>query len=162
MRYSAASVANLFLSKAFRDKKTISPMKMQKLIYIAHGYSLVENGEPLLDEVFEAWQFGPVLSSLYHECKYFGKTGINKYLSDFDPRSGKWTPAPMPEDPGIIEIIDFVWRTYGNDNPISLSVWTHEKGGPWDKVTDGGRNILRNQEVPNGMIKEYFTKHMYA
>ena len=145
MRYSAASVANAFLSKAFSQKKTISPMKIQKLIYIAHGYSLVERDEPLLDEVFEAWKFGPVLNSLYHQCKYFHKSGINRYLSEVKWDSDENTPAPIPDDPEVREIIDFVWDTYGNERAIELSVWTHERGGPWDTVTNGGTNILRHQ-----------------
>ncbi len=162
MRYSAASVANAFLSKAFAARSTVSPMKIQKLIYIAHGYSLVEHDEPLLDEVFEAWKFGPVLNSLYHACKKYGQRGITDYLKDEDWLTGEKTAAPLPSSPYANDIVDFVWDTYSSDTAISLSDWTHERGGPWDKVTNGGRNILRHQDVPNSFIKEYFRKNMYA
>ena len=162
MRYSAASVANAFLSKAFKEKKRISPMKMQKLAYIAHGYSLVESNDPLLDEAFQAWKFGPVLNSLYHVCKYFGKDGINRYLSDSDWGVREETPAPIPEDSQALDIIDYVWKTYSNESAFSLSCWTHEKGGPWDEATNGGQNVLRYQSISNDSIKEYFQKKMYG
>lgn len=161
MPYTAASVANAFLSRAFRDKKRVSPMKIQKLLYIAHGYALVECKEPMLDEVFEAWKFGPVLSSLYHECKNYGAGQITQYLKDIDPETGETSPAPLPDDDNLTDIIDFVWRTYGGDSAISLSDWTHVKGGPWDQVTQGGTRIFRHQDVPNKLIKEYFEKNMY-
>ena len=158
--YSAASVANAFLSKAFREKRTISPMKLQKLLYIAHGYSLVEHDEPLLDEVFEAWKFGPVLNSVYHQCKHFRYNGVDKYLSVFDRQDLTFRSAPIPEEDDVRDIVDFVWKTYGTDSPMKLSAWTHEKDGPWDQVTKGGENILLHMEVPNAKIKEYFSAHM--
>lgn len=162
MAYTAASIANAFLSRAYRDKKRVSPMKIQKLLYITHGYSLVECNEPALDEVFEAWKFGPVLSSLYQECKRYGRGHISNYLKDIDPETGAVSAAPLPDDSHINDIIDYVWKEYGGDTAISLSDWTHVKGGPWDKVTEGGTKILRHQDVPNNLIKEYFEQNMYG
>ena len=160
--YSAASLANAFLSQAFGERKGISPMKIQKLAYLAHGYHLVEYDEPLLDEVFEAWRFGPVLNSLYHQCKHTGKRGITRYLDDVDPESERKVPAPVPNDPKVLEIVDFVWNTYGKMPAPDLSCWTHERGGPWDKVTNGGSRIIRHQDVPNDLIKSYFERRMNA
>lgn len=161
MSYTAASIANAFLSRAFRDKKQISPMKIQKLVYLAHGYALVECDEPILNEVFEAWKFGPVLNSLYHECKRYGRNHINQYLKDIDPETGAIAPAPIPDDQRVNEIIDFVWKNYGDESAISLSDWTHERGGPWDQVTMGGKRVLRHQDVPNDLIKRYFERSLY-
>lgn len=162
MAYTAASIANAFLTRSFRDKNPISPMKIQKLVYLAHGYALVERDDPILDEVFEAWKFGPVLDSLYHECKRYGRDTIPEYICDIDPITGRKSPAPIPTENDINDIIDFVWENYGTDSAISLSDWTHIKGGPWDRVTNGGRDILRHLDVPNEYIKEYFKEHMYA
>lgn len=162
MTYTAASVANAFLNHAFSEDKTVSPMKIQKLVYIAHGYSLVECDAPMVNEVFEAWKFGPVLNTLYHECKRFGKRGIGDFVRDIDHDFGTNRVAPIPNDPQVLEIVSFVWKTYGTESAISLSDWTHEKGGPWDKVTNGGERILRHQDVPNDLIAEYFRNNMYA
>jgi len=161
MPYSGASIANGFLNLAFKSRKSITPMKMQKLVYLAHGYGLVECDEPILDEVFEAWKFGPVLNSLYHECKRYGKGGINDFLKDIDMDFDTISPAPVPGGQKVSEIIDFVWKNYGDQSAISLSDWTHQRGGPWDEVTNGGRSILRHQDVPNELIKKYFERNMY-
>ncbi len=48
MPYPAASVANGFLQRSFSDGNLITPMKIQKLVYIAHGCTLVECEAPLL------------------------------------------------------------------------------------------------------------------
>jgi uncharacterized phage-associated protein len=160
MPYSAASIANAFLSRAFRDKRAITPMKMQKLLYFAHGYKLAQCDRPLVDEAFEAWKFGPVLPSLYHECKRYGNRPINNYLHDFDYRREARTPAALPDGQKANEIIDFVWETYGPETAESLSDWTHVKGGPWDKITSGGAEIARNQDIANDEIKNYFRATM--
>lgn len=161
MAYTAASIANAFLSRAFRDKKGISPMKIQKLLYITHGYGLVEFNKPIIDEVFEAWKFGPVLSSLYHECKEFGSGSIGRYIKDIDPETGARSSVPFPDEDKVNDIIDYVWKEYGDESAISLSDWTHVKSGPWDIVTSGGTSILRHQDVPNDLIKKYFKETMY-
>ena len=154
MAYTAASIANAFLSRSFRDKCPISPMKIQKLIYIFHGFSLVEFDEPVLDEVFEAWKFGPVLSSLYQEVKHVGSGSIENYLRDIDPETGASSPAPIPDDQALNEIIDFVWGNNKDRSAMDLSNWTHRKGAPWDQVTVGGAKIIRHKEVPNDLIKK--------
>ena len=80
MGYSAFAVANYFLRLGRDSGEEITPLKIQKLVYIAHGYHLAftasdnsPNGLPLVDDEFaEAWQYGPVFPSLYHHFKRFG------------------------------------------------------------------------------------------
>ena len=86
MPFSAAAVANEFLRLARRDEQTITPLKMQKLVYFAHGWHLALFGTPLIEEPVQAWQFGPVISSLYQEFKKFGSRAIRRLLGRFiDP-----------------------------------------------------------------------------
>ena len=64
--YSAKAIANAFLQRAFNEKKAIGQLKLQKLVYIAHGYYLaLTGGNPLVNEPFEAWDYGPVNRTLY-------------------------------------------------------------------------------------------------
>lgn len=79
MAYPVEKVANTFLRLAHTDGKSISPMKLQKLIYLAHGLNLALHGEPLVETEPEAWQHGPVFRSLYRETR--------KYVAG---------PVPMP------------------------------------------------------------------
>ena len=71
MGYSAKAPANYFIGKYGRFK--ISPLKLQKLVYISHGWHLAIFDRELVDDEYaEAWQYGPVFPSLYHEFTEFG------------------------------------------------------------------------------------------
>ena len=111
--------------------------------------------------MFEAWKFGPVLPSLYHECKEHGWTNIKSYLKDYDYTENKYVNVGMPDDEDVIKNIDYVWKQFGAIDATALSDWTHAEGGPWDKVTKGGAHIIRNQDIPNDLIKKYFLENMY-
>ena len=161
MPYSALSIANEFLKLGKKENIPISPMKIQKLLYLAQGYYLYIHEDSLVDESFEAWKFGPVLPSIYRTCKKFGRTGIHwpLYLADgdFSPY-----PPPEPKDGDVSKVIESVWKHYGKYDPMLLSKWTHEDEGPWSRtLKEQGRfaNIIRkNIPISNEYIKEYFTK----
>ena len=55
--YNAIAVANYFIDKAKADGVPLTHMKLQKLIYFAHGWHLALYGEPLIDEEIQAWEF---------------------------------------------------------------------------------------------------------
>lgn len=159
--YSAASIANAFLSRSFQNKNEIDPMKMQKLVYLAQGYSLALFDRPIIDELFEAWKFGPVVPSLYQECKKYKYGCIPEYLRDYNNAYFEKIPASVPVEAEVNQIIDFVWSTYGHIKATELSDWTHEKGGPWDTVISGNNGVIyRNQDIDNQLIKEYFQRMM--
>lgn len=159
--YSSASIANSFLKLAFASKSKVSPMKIQKLVYLAHGYSLALRETPLVDELFEAWRFGPVLPSLYHAFKGYGDNPISSYIknSGYDFLFTQ-NVDPIITDLTVIEVISFVWDNYGQMDPLELSDWTHEKGAPWDTVINEKGFKFKNQSIDNQLIKEYFKNHM--
>src|SRR5947209_5672014 len=78
MPFPAKAVANEFLSVAQQEGRGISPLKLQKLIYFANGWHLALRNDPLVNERFEAWQYGPVLRDLYLEFKLYGSKPIQK------------------------------------------------------------------------------------
>jgi uncharacterized phage-associated protein len=80
LKYSAIDIANYFICKAQEetedDRELISNLKLQKLVYYAQGLHLAIYGEPLFDDIIEAWQYGPVVPDLYHLYKTYGAQGI--------------------------------------------------------------------------------------
>lgn len=54
----------------------LSNLKLQKLLYYLQGFFLSQLGRPLFDEDMEAWNYGPVVPSVYHHYKIFGATSI--------------------------------------------------------------------------------------
>ena len=73
-----AAVANEFLNLAKEEKNLICNLKLIKLMYVAQGLSLSLLDKELFPEPIEAWRYGPVIPSIYHEFKHFGKDPIDE------------------------------------------------------------------------------------
>ena len=70
-------LANFILSLDQSEEADITPMKLQKLLYFAHGYHLAVFGNPLIiGEDFEAWKDGPVVKGIYESFSSFGNKHI--------------------------------------------------------------------------------------
>lgn len=151
--YSPKAVANYFLELAERDKEPISPMKLQKLVYYAEGWYGAHQGEPLIDEFVEAWQYGPVIPSLYQEFKRFGSKPITQKATDFV--ADELVEVPAPQDEFDRRFLELIWRKYKGFTASKLSEMTHSPGGPWDKIWSACQGI-RNADIPFELMQEYF------
>ena len=76
MAHLSEAIANSFLEIG----EPIDPMKIQKLVYFAHGWHLGFQEQPLSVEDAQAWQWGPVFPDLYHEIKGYGRGPITSRL----------------------------------------------------------------------------------
>ncbi len=136
-------------------------MKLQKLIYLSHGYYLATTSTPWIDESFEAWDYGPVVPSIYHEFKRFGSETIDRgtrCTALIREASGFRLETPenaTAHDEIGEQVVDYVLNTYGGKSAIYLSELTHKVGSPWEIIRQNTRNA-RNQGIPNETILEYF------
>jgi len=149
---NAKSVANYFLQLAEDEGEEIDPMKLQKLIYYAHGWYAGNFNEPLLDDAIQAWRFGPVIPSIYHEFKRFGAGTITAKATAFDGH--QFRDVPIPEDEYDRKFLDIVWRKYKGYTGKKLSEMTHADGSPWDQVWEGNGN--QTAEIPFPLIQQHF------
>lgn len=143
MAYSAYAVANAFIEKAdYHRVHDLTPMKLQKLLYLAQAWHLRVIGEPLLDDHFARWQYGPVIPAMYHEFKSFGARPITRVATtltdsyDYDGRGAKVPTIPR-YDHASWSLIDAVLDRYGHMDAIELSELTHAPGSGW--AANGGR-----------------------
>lgn len=150
---SAKTVANYFLELGRRDWVAIDPLKLQKLVYLAHGWSLQFLQRPLIKEPFEAWRYGPVVPVLYQEFRRFGGWPITDFAAGVPGES------PYAIDHQTKSLLDAVWERYKALTPIQLSALTHEPGSAWDLVQRrpdlfswGG------QKIPNEFIADEFAR----
>lgn len=163
MPFPAVCVANEFIRLAKVKRETLTPMKLQKLVYFAHGWSLALTGQPLVSERIEAWQFGPVIPALYREFKSYGNGAITEEagLSFSTGPDGKVvleTPCldDYANDAQAIhakEIIARVFDVYGSYSGTKLSNATHMAGTPWQQVY---RDHVKSLVIPDGIIEAYF------
>src|ERR1700738_4990459 len=84
MAYPAQAVANFFIKKSIEDHiEDFNIMKLIKTVFIAHGFYLATKDKPLINEFVQAWKYGPVIDSVYHEFKGLGHKSI-KFLAASD------------------------------------------------------------------------------
>ncbi len=154
MTHHTFVVANALIEIAGEEGKKITPLQLQKLTYIAHGWNLAIYDEPLLNESVRAWKYGPVIPSLYQEFKRFGDNPIDEaaqvLIDDI------LFPAPLPTDSDTNALLKKIWEVYGGLTAYQLSNLTHQSGTPWDKVSRKGTHI--NKEIPDNVIRNHYLK----
>ncbi len=147
--YKPAVIANYFLKRAKEEGKQITPMKMQKLVYFAHGLNLVQHRTPLIDEEFQAWRYGPVIVSLYQDLKRYRDSPIEKPLAVGPLKAGL--------DAATTEVLDAVWEIFGDLDAITLSELTHLSDSPWSQVVKERGGALNGiTPIRNERIEAYF------
>jgi uncharacterized phage-associated protein len=157
MPYEAKAVANYFLDLAEGSGSSLNPMKIQKLVYFAHGWNLAVHDAPLIDESVEAWPYGPVIPTLYHEFKKFGRGPITAKARNLQNIIGTkllWV-TPGVGDEETMDLLATVWEGYGSYSAVQLSNMTHEPGTSWHQVyhqNTGQKGI----NIPDAIIKAYF------
>ena len=164
MTYTSKAIANYFLDLAERDGKPLDPMKLQKLVYFAHGWNLAISGEPLLADTVEAWQYGPVIPDLYHELKHFGRNPVTQktWTVTSSGTTIQINIDSVPESAtNVRALLDRVWQVYGSFSGIELSNRTHDEGSPWDltwRQAEGRKNV----DIEDRVIREYFKDKLVA
>ena len=142
-RLSALDVAEYFLyldSQPDRIGERISPLKLQKLVYYAQGFSLALRGEPLFAEAIKAWDHGPIVPTVYHRYKEYGggpipaPAGID--LSRFDTET--------------TDVLGLVYMTYGRYTAWALREITHAEE-PYTQTP-------QNDIIGHDALREYFTR----
>lgn len=151
--FSAKSIANYFLELATASGQSISPMKLQKLVYYAHGWYAGYTDRPLINEAVEAWQYGPVIPSLYHEFKRFGSGDIQCKAFEYDALGVR--EASTPSDPDIRTFLQNIFNSYGKYSGIRLSEMTHAAGTPWDTTWSACKG-MRGVDIPFPTMASYF------
>lgn len=165
MPYDAKAVANYFLDLAEASGERLSPMKLQKLVYYAHGWNLGLTGRPLLDEEVQAWSFGPVIRSLYNEFREFKADAITRKAEEYEcdqdgeilARQPRLDDYPDGDAEFTRKLLRRIWDVYRGFSAVQLSNLTHAPGTPWDRVcrTYGGQ-IPKYAVIPEPWIKEHF------
>lgn len=138
---SVFNVAEWFLSK-----ESMTPKKLQKLVYYAYSWVLAlmnEDIDDLTNKLFDdscpqAWVHGPVFPELYEEYKKYGWKEIEKNnVSEFN----------CSED--IEDILNQVYYIYGKFSGNQLESITHQED-PWIKARSG----CKPYEISNKVISD--------
>lgn len=142
--YSIDDISNFYLSK-----KSMSPKKLQKILYYAYSWTLAifndcveELDFKLFNEPIEAWVHGPVVPCIYQKYKSYGWGDI--------PKSTMCNNYTIPNE--IVEILDQVWDVYGEFSGNQLEAFTHSET-PWIiarigcSLTSPSHNVISDIEI---------------
>jgi uncharacterized phage-associated protein len=122
----------------------VTNLKLQKILYLAHmSFVGQQRGKPLIDEQFEAWDYGPVVRALYDAVKMFGNSPIqdvfHSSLQDIDG---------TPEG----KMLSSAWYHLKAKTAGELVGMTHINGGAWAKNYVSGMSRI----IPtNDILQEY-------
>lgn len=144
--YDAREVANEFLRIAAQSGRRLTNMQLQKLVYIAHGYTLAILHKPLVWQSVEAWRYGPVIKDLYQALREYGAGIVTQPI----PISSHRTLPDTHRD-----IIATVQDAYGRFTGPQLSTMTHKAGTPWANVYSPSRD---SEIIPDNLIEEYYSQ----
>lgn len=149
----STQAANELIALSVKEKKPLTHMKIQKLVYISHGWSLFNFEESLTIDNPEAWRLGPVYRLLWNRLQYAGNYAITSTIQE-----DKLLPYPGAEagklkDKGR-ELINGVLKSYGGLTAFQLSALTHQQGTPWRDIYGKGEG--RDEQIPADLIGEHF------
>jgi uncharacterized phage-associated protein len=147
--YSVEDVAKYFIYLSNKTKidddltEGITNLKLQKMLYFAQAAYLSLNNQKLFNEDIEAWQYGPVIPSIYH--KY--KEHRNQPIPNIDEE------ITIDDDLNIF--LDGIWELFDKYSAIELMNITH-KHKPWNDAYSSRSKVIR-PEILRDYYKGFFT-----
>ena len=154
LRYPAKFIAEYFINLANEEGKDLTPLHLQKLTFLAHGYLLGKTGRPLIQETIEAWPYGPVIPELYSLYRHFGKKPVESLFRKNQPVLLDEALAYLQKDEQVLKALMDVWKEFKHKSAMSLTNLTHEPDSPWDKCY----RILSRNPIPNDIIEEFYSE----
>ena len=123
----------------------VSNLELQKILYLAQMFYLGRtNGEPLIAEHFEAWDYGPVVPDLYRHVKGFGDQPVRNVFH--------WVEEVDHARPEF-SLLQEAANGTANIKPGRLIAITHWDKGAWAQVYKPGEHHIR---IPNRLILEEY------
>ncbi|MFY1028345.1 Panacea domain-containing protein [Actinobacillus seminis] len=149
VNYKSLAVANYLLDKAINNNDTLTPMQLIKLAYIAHGWMLGKHGAALLLEPVEAWQYGPVIPSIYQAVRYYKSAPVQSIEG-----YSKYAPIQFTDEEKAV--MDDVYQKYAKYDGIVLSNATHQPQSPWSQVPVSYPAL----PISNDLIEHFYRNHV--
>jgi uncharacterized phage-associated protein len=126
----------------------LSNLPLQKMLYIAHMFHLGKHGTPLINESFEAWDYGPVVPAVYRRVSGFGADPIRNVFH--------WEKS-VPPDTTEYEILREVYSITKGMSPSHLVAISHWDRGAWNQRYDPN---TRRSVIPNQLIRDEYRRRV--
>ena len=162
---TAVAAANEFLALAGAEGVAVDQMKLQKLLFYGHAWSLAIRNAPLFEQDFEAWPWGPVVRDIYYQTRDSGRGAVTKRLQEINktgpnPLDFRWTVPNGVQDAETKAFLKSVWDSLKTYTGIQLSNATHGPGEPWTIVRDQFGSLDSKPTIPNALIQSVFKQKL--
>ncbi len=139
---TARETANYLVAIAHDKGEVVTHLQLQKLCYYAQGFSLATRDRPLFSESIEAWKYGPVVPTLWHDFK--------KHGNDIIPPSPGFAKSSVPAEDRRLMLE--VYGVYGQFSAWRLAELTHEEP-PWRDTRRPDVNVVISHEAMSRYFK---------
>ena len=151
MIYNAVDIAYYILDYSKREfNHGISNLKIQKILYFIQAEFLVSKNKPCFKDIIEAWDFGPVIPTVYQEFKIYGGNNIPYY--------GQSYGVIFEADKELINRIIYQCNDFSASVLVEI---THDqkpwKDVYWTNCSDLYSKYNKHPVITNESIKEYFS-----
>lgn len=144
---TANVVADYLLWFAKEHGDVLTPLKLQKLMFYADAWHMVLNdGEELVPEHFEAWVHGPVLREVYFRFNHYRWNPISQEIQ-------------LPElSEKIKTFLDEVYKVFGGLSGYELEQLTHQEQ-PWKAARgDLPPDATCTSNIDKGLTRLFYTE----
>ena len=146
--YDALTIAKWIINKVHPE-----PLKLQKLLYLAQGYSYAFHDRPLFNDELEGWVHGPVVRDVYYMFKdyQFNSIDISFEINELDDEA--------------IDVLNYVIDNFSKYDAKYLEKLSHEQE-PWILSRDGldpderSDKTISKESISNYFINEVFQPEM--
>ena len=127
----ALDLSRYILTKCKREDHLINAMQLQGILYYTQCEFIKNYGEPLFEDDFEAFKFGPAISTVYYEYSHMGAFKIGADYEDYDKVLNDLT-----EDE--INVLNNIIVSRRDTNALDL---VYQLNNPWKKVFNNGEGV---------------------
>ena len=136
--FSPIYVSNNILKRAFDEGVSMNAMKLQKILYfVASDYAKANGGQPLFNEQFRAWGYGPVMQTVYDQFASLEGAIIQVYTKN---AKGKGSLNRESSHPKLTNALDPVWLETKGVPAVHLARITCLPDSGWAKVFKADQN----------------------
>ncbi|ULO03792.1 Panacea domain-containing protein [Campylobacter sp. RM12651] len=126
----AIDVAKHIIDMAQQESQSISHLKLQKILYFINLEYLKNNNCMLIDDTFQAWEYGAVISSIYELFKF--NAAYDCKLDNYEIKNKDNLEILATLDGRIKELLKM--------KPYDLAKLSRREVGAWYKNYEKGKN----------------------
>lgn len=141
---NAICFANNFVKKGKAENIDVSPMKLQRFLYLLYREYLKKTDTLLFPELFETWSSGPAIPIIYFMFGSYGNSPIKTYGKDSQDNCG------YVKEIGTFGVcLEEIWENYKYFSDEQLSLLVCQEKGAWDKAKNTNHRFLSIDEIKN-------------